>query len=246
MPKSPLRCIIVHSQRLVAELLEGWLMRQYPECCVSRYATLSAALGHRREELADICIFDARNARDDWDEFADEAFYKEIAHKLLILAEDDDDCLLAKLRHAKIDGIVDLNGNGACEMFEAMRMLLGGGTYISPHYKQAIFSTTARKRSVLSRLTHTETLILASIGAGFDQHDIAEEMNIALGTVHSHRISIMRKLEVSREGSLVVCAFRLGLVKASSHGVHRPGFEVARSARDRLRRKTSVVGKKNY
>jgi DNA-binding NarL/FixJ family response regulator len=126
-------------------------------------------------------------------------------------------------------------------MLDAIHTLLDGGTCISARYKQTIFSKNSKKRSALNRLTGTETLILASIGAGFSNHEIAEEMRIASSTVHSHRKSMMRKLGARREAELVVHAFRLGLVKASAHGVQRPGFEVALSARNRSRGDVSMV-----
>ncbi|MFA5263489.1 MAG: LuxR C-terminal-related transcriptional regulator [Opitutaceae bacterium] len=149
--------------------------------------------------------------------------------------EQEDDCLIAKLRDAKLDGIVDLHEHDLGGMFNALHTLLKGGTCISARYKQTLFARSSRKRSSLNGLTGTETLILASIGAGFGKHEIAKEMRVAASTVLTHRKSIMRKLGVRREAELVVHAFRLGLVKASPHGVHRPGFEVALSARNRSR-----------
>ncbi|MFA5264923.1 MAG: response regulator transcription factor [Opitutaceae bacterium] len=244
MPTSPLRFIIVHSQRLVAELLEGWLLQQYPKCHVSRYATLSAAFGKNNESPVDVCIFEAGNIRDDWAEFVDEAFYRRIAYKMLILAGDDDDCMLEKLRHAKLDGIVDINAHALCGMLDAICVLLGGGTYISPRYKQALFSQPSKDRLALNTLTETETLILASIGAGHKKHEIAEEMSMAPTTVLLHRKHIMRKLGARHAAELAMHAFRLGLVKASAQGVHRPGFEMALSARNRSRGKAARGRKK--
>jgi two-component system NarL family response regulator len=235
MPSSSLRFIVVHSQRLIAELWSYWILQQYPNSQVSRYTTVSTAFGNKNEPLADICIFDVGNARDDWDEFVDEAFYHRIAHKILILAGDEDDNLLARLRPARIDGIVDLDEQGLCGMLEAIRALLCGGTCICTRYRQALFERTPKNRSALGKLTGTETLILSSIGAGYDTREVAEEMKIAPSTVLVHRKNIMRKLGVRREGELIVYAFRSGLVKASCHGIHRPGFELALSIRDRLK-----------
>jgi DNA-binding NarL/FixJ family response regulator len=244
MPSSPLRFIVVHSQRLIVELWSCWILQQFPNSQVSLYTTLSAAFGDKNGSPADICIFDTGNARDDWDEFVDEAYYKKFAHKMLILAGDDDDCLLKRLRPAKVDGIVDLNEQGLCGMIEVIRALLGGGTCISPRYKEALFGREPKNRSALSKLTGTEMLILSSIGAGLDRLEIAKEMKIASSTVQVHRKNIMRKLGVRREGELIVYAFRSGLVKASCHGIRRPGFEMALSTRDRLKWRTKKTGEK--
>jgi len=67
---------------LIAELWAYWIRQEFPKSHVSLFSTLTAALKHNHEQPADICIFDAGNLRDDWDEFVDEAFYKVIAHKL--------------------------------------------------------------------------------------------------------------------------------------------------------------------
>jgi two-component system nitrate/nitrite response regulator NarL len=236
--------IIVHPNRLLADLWSWWIAQQFPGCRISQYTILSSAFDNKIKPRADLCIFDATNAQDDWEEFVDEANYKKIARKILILSGSDSDCHLARLRPARLDGILDLNEYDMRSVSRAIRTLLAGGTYISPRYRQALFERTPRRRSSLSRLTSTETLVLASIGVGLDKNEISEEMRISPSTVSTHRRNIMRKLGISREGQLVAHAFYLGLVTASSQGLLRPGFEMSLSTRNRLKRRARKIGGK--
>jgi DNA-binding NarL/FixJ family response regulator len=62
-------------------------------------------------------------------------------------------------------------------------------------------------------LTVRETEILGYIANGYSTQNIADELHLSPHTVHTHRKSIIRKLNIKSPTEFVIYAFDLGLVK---------------------------------
>jgi DNA-binding NarL/FixJ family response regulator len=62
-------------------------------------------------------------------------------------------------------------------------------------------------------LTVRETEILGYLANGYSTQNIADELHLSPHTVHTHRKSIIRKLNIKSPTEFVIYAFDLGLVK---------------------------------
>lgn len=109
----------------------------------------------------------------------------------------------------------------------AIRTLADGGALVSPHLARdlltafAQFSPPARE-TVTDRLTPREREILALVGRGMSNPEIAERLVIAENTVKVHLRNILDKLQVHSRAQAAAIAARAGLT-----GRIRPGDDPA-------------------
>lgn len=92
------------------------------------------------------------------------------------------------------------------ELHEALRTVRRGELFISRRLQRAI------RREVQHGPTARQREILQLIAAGQTSRQIAETLNIRLKTVESHRLQLMRRLDIHDVAGLVRYAVRHGVV----------------------------------
>jgi DNA-binding NarL/FixJ family response regulator len=99
------------------------------------------------------------------------------------------------------------------EYQNAVRTLMGGGSYISNALMQSVFGQrrTSRGGANIFGLTARETEILRLICGGFSNKDIARRLDLSVRTVETHRLNIRKKTSAGRLRDLVHVARQLGL-----------------------------------
>jgi len=86
--------------------------------------------------------------------------------------------------------------------------------YIDPALnREAINAALRVKNDSAEILTPRERQILKLIADGFTNRLIGERLCISVKTVETHRLNIMRKLNVHKVTELLICARRLGLTE---------------------------------
>lgn len=95
-------------------------------------------------------------------------------------------------------------------LLAALKAVVAGQVYLDPDLNQAqIVESDSGLESV--RLTMRERQILKLIAEGQRNRDIAELLTINIKTVETHRLNLMRKLNVHNVAQLTNVAFRLGI-----------------------------------
>lgn len=94
--------------------------------------------------------------------------------------------------------------------------VLEGGSPISPQIARHLLNIVPlpedlKGEGLQIRLTAREKSILRLIAHGFKRQEVAEKLNITIGTVGTHINNVYRKLEVSSNTQAVATANRLGL-----------------------------------
>ncbi|MCA2011991.1 response regulator transcription factor [Cereibacter sphaeroides] len=100
-----------------------------------------------------------------------------------------------------------------------LRTVLEGGSPISPQIARYLLALVPRGAAQQGgqdapsgiSLTAREQDILRLIARGFKRQEVADKLNITLGTVGTHVNNVYRKLEVSSNTEAVAVANRLGL-----------------------------------
>lgn len=98
------------------------------------------------------------------------------------------------------------------ELLEAIRLAAAGQTYLNP----SVGARLARLPSVEGppdHLTLRELEVLGRIALGYTNGEIAEQLEVSVRTVESHRAHILQKLNLSRRAELVQYAFEHDLVR---------------------------------
>ena len=96
------------------------------------------------------------------------------------------------------------------ELLRAIRTILAGKIFLSPaasaQMLEYLNNRSHRKRTGIEALSPREFEIFSLLGHGVPSNKIAEQLNLSLKTVDTHRERIKRKLEVENVSELVSLA----------------------------------------
>ncbi|HPT27099.1 MAG TPA: response regulator transcription factor [Bryobacteraceae bacterium] len=99
------------------------------------------------------------------------------------------------------------------DLLRAIRSVHRGQAFLSPAISDAVL-TDYRKHvsNPVDLLTSREREILTMVADGKTNKDIANELNLSVYTVESHRGSVMEKLNLHNPGDMVRFALRNGVI----------------------------------
>lgn len=106
------------------------------------------------------------------------------------------------------------------ELFSAIRAVADGAAFLSPKVAHRVIqqvtgdrmASAARARGLVDGLTPREREVLALVGAGLPNAEIARRLHVVEGTVKVFVTSILRRLEVANRVQAAIVAYEAGLV----------------------------------
>ena len=106
-----------------------------------------------------------------------------------------------------------LKDSAVQDLVNAVRAVVGGGTYYSPAIRQQLDQPgdAARAPQGVQSLTDRERDVLRLLVRGLSSRDIGAALDISARTVETHRANLMRKLGVKSVALLTQMAIREGL-----------------------------------
>ncbi|HMY10376.1 MAG TPA: response regulator transcription factor, partial [Turneriella sp.] len=111
-----------------------------------------------------------------------------------------------------VDGFV-LKEDIYDQLLFAVQSVLAGGKSYSPRLTEALATgKTDRGDLAAEILTRREREILRHAALGKTNRDIADELDISVRTVESHRANLMHKLDLENVQELVAFALKQGVV----------------------------------
>lgn len=100
------------------------------------------------------------------------------------------------------------------ELEKAIKTVYDGGKYFSPEIATILAAQVAKPvPTPAAEITPREKEILELVAEGYGTKQIADKLGISIRTVESHRINMLKKLEVSNSAELIRKAIRLNLIK---------------------------------
>jgi DNA-binding NarL/FixJ family response regulator len=145
---------------------------------------------------------------------------------VLALTTFDDDEVLAGVLRAGASGFV-LKGVPAEDLQRAVREVAGGGAWLDPAVTGRVLATyrsapaaagPAGRDPDLDALTGRELEVLALIGRGRTNGEIAAELFVSEGTVKTHVNHVFTKLRLRDRAAAIVFAFDHDLATPDSRG----------------------------
>lgn len=131
---------------------------------------------------------------------------------VLILSMHDNEQFVARALEYGARGYL-LKESAGEQLSEALRAVARGRRYLGPGIRQeALDRTGGAADDPYNLLTTRERQVLQLIAEGRTNRKIAEELSVAVKTVDTHRMRLMRKLNIHDQTSLVKFAIRKGLV----------------------------------
>jgi DNA-binding NarL/FixJ family response regulator len=145
-----------------------------------------------------------------------------VTAKILILTTFDIDEYVLEALRAGASGFL-LKDVRADELVHAIRVIADGDTLLAPSVTRRLLETfieplasEPERAHELDALTPTERKILALVGQGRSNGEIAAELFIADTTVRTHVRHIFEKLGLRNRVQAVVFAYSSGLVRPAS------------------------------
>jgi DNA-binding NarL/FixJ family response regulator len=222
-----IRVLLVDDQELVRTGLRGILRAPFGFDIVGECADggeVAAAVDTLRP---DVVLMDVRMPRVDGMRATRELRRRDGSPPVLALTTFDDDEVLAGMLRAGASGFV-LKGVPAEDLQRAVREVAEGGAWLDPAVTGRVLAIyrsappPARDDPALGTLTGREREVLALIGQGKTNTEIAAELVVGEGTVKTHVNHVFTKLQLRDRAAAVVYAFDHDLVTPSP-GTTRSG-----------------------
>lgn len=212
------RVLIVDDQELVRAGLRGILHARYGFDIVGECADGAEVPDAVATLRPDVVVMDVRMPGVDGVQATASLRADSAAPPVLMLTTFDDDEVLAAALRAGASGFL-LKGVPADDLQRAVRTVAEGAAWLDPAvtgrvlttYRAAPALALARDAS-LGELTAREREVLAMIGHGMTNAEIAADLVLGEGTVKSHVNRVFSKLHLRDRAAAVVLAFDSGLV----------------------------------
>ena len=144
------------------------------------------------------------------------------AVKVLVLTTFDLDEYVYGALRAGASGFL-LKDIGVEELHRAIRVVAEGGALIEPHVTRRLVAEFAARPGpgeptpqLVSRLTEREVEVLALVGRGLSNQEIAQRLVVSPLTAKTHVSRILSKLGMRDRAQLVVLAYESGLIVPGS------------------------------
>jgi DNA-binding NarL/FixJ family response regulator len=219
-----IRVLVVDDQELVRAGLRGILRTEFGFDVVGECANGGEAIVAAESLAPDVVLMDVRMPLVDGVQATRELRRREGSPPVLALTTFDDDEVLAGVLRAGAAGFV-LKDVPAEDLHRAVRVVAGGGAWLDPAVTGrvlAIYRSAPPPRAgrdpALDALTSREREVLARIGQGKTNTEIAAGLFVSDGTVKTHINHLFTKLQLRDRAAAVVFAFDHDLVTPAQDG----------------------------
>ena len=138
--------------------------------------------------------------------------------KIIALTMYETEQYIHEMLRAGASGYVSKRASGQ-ELIAAIQAVWQGNTFIHPSIAKGIVDgylerdVIEAKKGNYKHLTNRELDVLALVTEGKTNREIAESLNVSISTIQTHRLHLLKKLQVHDRTQLVRYAIREGLVE---------------------------------
>jgi DNA-binding NarL/FixJ family response regulator len=134
--------------------------------------------------------------------------------KLVFLTVNEDPDLVAEAIRIGANGYL-LKSSAASELFQAIKSVLNGGTYITPLVAEGMIGSLmggTHGRGSIDKLTVRQREVLQLLAEGNTMKKTAGILSVTPRTVAFHKYRIMEELQIETNAELIQFAVKNGLV----------------------------------
>ena len=215
-----IRVLVADDQPLMRAAFEMTLRSEQDIDLVGEASDGLEAVEQARRLRPDVVLMDVRMPGLDGVEATRILAAEDRTTKILILTTFDIDEYVIEAIRAGASGFL-LKDVRPTELIEAIRIVARGDALLAPSVTRRLLESIASslptlrstKVGLLDALTPTERKVLALVGRGASNHEIAAELFVANTTVRTHIRHILVKLALRDRVQAVVLAYDTGLVQ---------------------------------
>ena len=215
-----IRIVVVDDHDTFREPLAFMLEREPDLTVVARPRSLSEGRGvlEGTELAVDVALVDLNLPDGSGADLIKDLRASRPRAKALVLSAMSEQRYLAEAIEAGAAGVMHKSASMS-DLVEAVRRLAAGEQLLSQQEVIEALRFIGREREsnreaqlASARLTPREREVLKALAEGSSDKEIAQQLHVGVGTVHSHVTNILSKLEVSSRLQALVFAVRHGLV----------------------------------
>ena len=170
-------------------------------------------LEYAQEGDLDLIILDLELPDCDGLSLVDELRDKNPQSKIIVLSCHIDEVSVYRVFRSNVEGYVDKNQQPIETLREAIHSVSSGKRYLSPLVRELWQRLREQPNSFDKILSDREQQVIALIGRGYTNPEIADVLKLSVHTVQNHRSSIMSKLDIHSTSHLIRYATEKGFTR---------------------------------
>ena len=213
----PIRIVLCDDHQIIREGLRSLLEKQPDMSVVGEALNGLGAIKLVAEKKPDIVILDIAMPEMNGIATARRIFMDNPKVKVLALSMHSDHHFVTEMLEAGASGYM-LKDSAFGELTNAIRTIISGGLFISPHIAGNVLEEFSRRAKPghtpvrhVTQLSQREKEILQFISEGHSTKEIASKINVSVKTVETHRQHIMQKVGAHNVAALTKYAVREGI-----------------------------------
>jgi two-component system, NarL family, response regulator DevR len=206
------RILIVEDHQVVADGLAALLNDQPDMTVVGTAASVDDSIARTVEMSPDVVLMDFRLTDGTGADAAAGIRRVRPETKFIFLTREDSDGARFAALESGASAFIH-KSRAAAEVVDAIRIVAGGGTLITPRTIATLLNKRREMDSQLESLTAREKEVLRLVAEGISSRDIASQLGITYTTVRTHIRSLGSKLGVHSKLEAIVKARELALIE---------------------------------
>jgi DNA-binding NarL/FixJ family response regulator len=213
----PVRVLIADGEALVRGGVRALLEASGRLAVVGEAATGEEAIEVAQRVHPDVAVIDSRLPGLDTGDVIGQICSESGIAAMVLTASEEDKRTYAALR-AGATGVL-LKDTEPEALVHAVELVAGGEALLSPKLTRCVLAEIASRpepagpsRELVDELTAREREVVALVGHGLGNHEIAERLVVTPATAKTHVSRAMLKLHAHDRAKLVVFAYEAGLV----------------------------------
>src|SRR5438034_2907774 len=206
------RVLIVEGRQVVAEGLAALINDQKDMTVVGHAGSVADSIARAAELTPDLVLIDFRLTDGTGADAGTGIRQIRPETKLIFLTREDSDAARFAALESGASAFIH-KSRAASEVVDAIRVVAGGGTLITPRTIATLLNKRRSMDAQLESLTPREKEVLRLMAEGVSSREIASKLGISYTTVRTHIRSLGSKLGVHSKLQAIVKARELALVE---------------------------------
>jgi len=213
-----IRLLIADDHLLFRQGLRRLLADEVDFAVVAEAANSAEVIDAVRKQDINVAILDLSMPGSGWADMIKQVKALSTHVYILVLTLHSEEAIVLAALRAGANGYMTKEG-AADEVVTAIRTLAHGGRYVCRQVAESIafgMSCPGDDKLLHARLSARERMILEMLSAGKRGSEIASELSLSEKTVSTHKVNLLRKLNLNNNAELVVYAVNHGLSPVSA------------------------------